>query len=88
MEWDAKRLLTLKEIGKFRTPSCSWNDDGLKPKKLQTVAVSKGGIKIPSGSTAVKFSTGRFGLIPASLKGVEIRAEAGTTFLCVEAEPN
>jgi hypothetical protein len=33
-------------------------------------------------------SPGQFGLIPTSLQGVEIKAAAQTTFLCVEAEPN
>ena len=57
---------------------------------LRIIAVVKGAATILDGESkfSVELRPGQFGLIPASLKGAEIRAEAGTTFLCVEAEPN
>jgi mannose-6-phosphate isomerase len=57
---------------------------------LRIIAVIKGAAMIlDAGSKiSVELKSGQFGLIPASLKGVEIRTEAQTTFLCVEAEPD
>jgi mannose-6-phosphate isomerase len=57
----------------------------LKPKKLQIVAVTRGGIEIKSGTTAVNLSAGQFSLIPASLEQTEILAKPDATILCVEA---
>jgi hypothetical protein len=37
---------------------------------------------------SIKLLPGQFGLIPASLKNVEIKTQTQTTFLCVEAEAN
>jgi len=56
---------------------------------LRIIAVVKGAATILDGDSkfSVELKPGQFGLIPASLKGVEIKAEAQTTFLCVEAEP-
>jgi mannose-6-phosphate isomerase len=57
---------------------------------LRIIAVVKGAASIldGDGKISVELKPGQFGLIPASLKGVAIKAEARTTFLCVEAEPN
>ena len=57
---------------------------------LRIVAVVKGVATILDGASkiSIELQPGQFGLIPASLKGVEIKTTAQTTFLCVEAEPN
>jgi len=57
---------------------------------LRIIAVVKGTVEVvdAAGKISIQLSPGQFGLIPASLKGVEIKAAAQTTFLCVEAEPN
>ena len=57
---------------------------------LRIIAVVKGAATIldSAGKISVELKPGQFGLIPASLKGVEIKAQPQTTFLCVEAEPN
>jgi len=62
----------------------------LAGKLLRIIAVVKGAVTISDGGSkiSVELKPGQFGLIPASLKGVEINAAAQTTFLCVEAEPN
>ena len=57
----------------------------LKPKKLQIIAVTAGGIEIKSGSTTVNLSAGQFSLIPASLERTEIRAQSDAALLRVEA---
>jgi mannose-6-phosphate isomerase len=57
----------------------------LKPKKLQMVAVTSGGIEIKSNSTPVILSAGQFSLIPASLERTEILATAEAALLHVEA---
>jgi mannose-6-phosphate isomerase len=57
----------------------------LKPKKMQIVAVTRGGIEIKSGSTAVNLSAGQFSLIPASLEQTEIFAKSDAGLLRVEA---
>ena len=58
---------------------------GLKPKKLQVLAVTNGGIEIKSGSTIVNLTAGQFSLIPASLEQTEIVAESNAALLHVEA---
>jgi mannose-6-phosphate isomerase len=57
---------------------------------LRIIAVVKGAAEVidEASKISIRLSPGQFGLIPASLKGVEIKAAAQTTFLCVEAEPN
>ena len=57
---------------------------------LRIIAVVKGAATILDGESnnKVELKPGQFGLIPASLKGMKIKAAAQTTFLCVEAEPN
>ena len=57
---------------------------------LRIIAVVKGAAAIFDGDSkiSVDLKPGQFGMIPACLKGVEIKASAQTTFLCVEAEPN
>ena len=57
---------------------------------LRIVAVVKGTAAILDGESniSVELKPGQFGLVPACLKGVEIKAAAQTTFLCVEAGPN
>jgi len=57
---------------------------------LRIVAVVKGAATILDGASqiSVELKPGQFGLIPASLKNVEIKALPQTTFLCVEAEAN
>ncbi len=57
----------------------------LKPRKLQIVAVTSGGIEIKNGSTAVSLSAGQFCLIPASLERTEILAKSDAALLRVEA---
>jgi len=57
---------------------------------LRIIAVVKGIAEVVDAASKVSITLqpGQFGLIPASLKGVEIKAQPQTTFLCVEAEPN
>jgi len=57
---------------------------------LRIIAVVQGAVEVLDGASniSVELQPGQFGLIPASLKGVEIKAQPQTTFLCVEAEPN
>jgi mannose-6-phosphate isomerase len=57
----------------------------LKPKKLQIVAVTSGGVEIKDGSTAAVLSAGQFCLLPASLKQTAILAKSDATLLRVEA---
>jgi mannose-6-phosphate isomerase len=57
----------------------------LKPKKLQMVAVTSGGIEIQSGLVSVNLSAGQFSLIPASLAQAEIVAKSDAALLRVEA---
>src|SRR5271170_389702 len=57
----------------------------LKPKKLQIVAVTAGGIEIRSALTAVNLSVGQFSLIPAILERTEILAKSDAALLHVEA---
>ena len=54
---------------------------------LRVIAAVKGSIEIIGGAdkTGVALKPGDFCLIPASLKGVEVKAQSQTTFLCVEA---
>jgi mannose-6-phosphate isomerase len=54
---------------------------------LRIIAVVKGSAEIVDANSkvAVTLTAGQFGLIPACLKGVEIKAQPQTTFLCVEA---
>jgi len=58
---------------------------GLKPKKLQVLAVTNGGIEIKSGSTIANLTAGQFSLIPASLEQTEIVAQSKAALLHVEA---
>ena len=53
---------------------------------LRIIAVVKGTATVIGGEnkTSVELSPGQFCLIPACLKGVEIKAKAETSFLCVE----
>jgi mannose-6-phosphate isomerase len=57
---------------------------------LRIIAVVKGAVEVVDGASNISIilRPGQFGLIPASLKDVEIKASAKTTFLCVEAEAN
>ena len=57
---------------------------------LRIIAAVKGVVEVADATSkiSIKLEPGQFGLIPASLKGVEIKAQSQTTFLCVEAEPN
>lgn len=54
---------------------------------LRIIAVVKGAATILDGSSGISLElrAGQFGLIPACLKEVEIKVQAQTTFLCVEA---
>lgn len=54
---------------------------------LRVIAVTKGALTIADGDSGipVELKPGGFGLIPASLKNVDIKAAANTSFLCVEA---
>ena len=57
---------------------------------LRIIAAVKGTVEVADAASkiSIKLQAGQFGLIPASLKNVEIKAALQTTFLCVEAEPN
>jgi len=57
---------------------------------LRIIAVVKGAVEVVGGDSKISITLlpGQFGLIPASLKGVEIKTKAQSTFLCVEAEAN
>lgn len=54
---------------------------------LRIIAAVKGSVEIIGGAdkTSATLKPGDFCLIPASLKGVEVKAQSQTTFLCVEA---
>jgi mannose-6-phosphate isomerase len=54
---------------------------------LRIIAVVKGSAEVTGGEgeISIQLEPGQFGLIPASLKNVEIKARPETTFLCVEA---
>jgi mannose-6-phosphate isomerase len=54
---------------------------------LRIIAVVKGAATVTGGEnkTSVELQPGQFCLIPACLKGVEIKAKVATSFLCVEA---
>jgi mannose-6-phosphate isomerase len=54
---------------------------------LRIIAAVKGSVEVIGGAdkTSVSLKPGQFCLIPACLKGVEIKAQPQTTFLCVEA---
>ena len=54
---------------------------------LRIIAVTKGALTIADGDSGipVELKPGGVGLIPASLKNVDIKAAVNTSFLCVEA---
>ena len=55
---------------------------------LRIIAVVKGAAEVgggDGGKISIQLNPGQFCLVPASLKGVEIKARPQTTFLCVEA---
>ena len=54
---------------------------------LRILAIVAGGVEVTDANSniSLRLQAGQFGLIPASLTGVEIKAQAQTTFLCVEA---
>ncbi len=54
---------------------------------LRIIAVTKGALTIADGDSGipVELKPGGVGLIPASLKNVDVKATANTSFLCVEA---
>ena len=54
---------------------------------LRILAIVAGGVEVTDAvsNLSLRLQAGQFGLIPASLTGVEIKAQAQTTFLCVEA---
>ena len=54
---------------------------------LRIIAVVKGAAMVAAdgGKNSVALQSGQFGLLPASLNHVEIKASAHTTFLCIEA---
>jgi mannose-6-phosphate isomerase len=56
----------------------------LKLKTLQIVAVTKGQIEMQSSSTVVNLSAGQFGLVPAGLEQMEVRAKSDAALLRVE----
>jgi mannose-6-phosphate isomerase len=57
----------------------------LKPKKLQIVTMTAGGIEIKSGPISVNLSAGQFCLIPASLERTKVLAKTDVALLRVEA---
>ncbi len=59
----------------------------LRSGQLRIIAVIKGAATVLCGSSnsSVELPPGQFCLLPASLKGVEIKTQPQTTFLCVEA---
>ena len=63
------------------------NAGSIKPagEFLRIIALVKGSATITgSDKNSVELKSGQFGLIPASLKNVEIRAQSQTTLLCTE----
>lgn len=57
----------------------------LEPKRLQIVAVTRGGVEIRSGATTVSLAAGQFCLVPASLEQTEILARSDAELLRVKA---
>lgn len=59
----------------------------LGKQQMRIIAVVKGGAIVFNGDNknSVELQPGQFCLIPACLKGVEIKTQAQTIFLCVEA---
>ena len=55
-----------------------------KSEKAEIIAVVRGEVQIGGKPTGVMISAGQFCLIPASLKQVERRLTAPTTYLCIE----
>jgi mannose-6-phosphate isomerase len=54
--------------------------------QVRVIAVTKGFVTVSGGGISVELKPGQFCLIPALLKGAEIKTQPQTTFLC--AEPN
>jgi mannose-6-phosphate isomerase len=65
------------------------NAGSMKPagQYLRIIAVVRGAATLRDAESGIsaELQPGQFGLIPAALKGVEIKAQPQTTFLCVEA---
>lgn len=57
----------------------------LQPKKMQIVALLTGRVSVDDGPATLSLTAGQFGLVPASLAQVALRAETPATFLRVEA---
>ena len=59
----------------------------LAGQQLRIIAVVRGSVEVADGGSniTIELQPGQFGLIPASLMGVEIKAKPQTSFLCVEA---
>ena len=56
----------------------------LQPNKLQVIAVLAGQVEVRDARSGILLSSGRFGLVPASLTAVTLRVETPATFLRVE----
>jgi len=54
--------------------------------QVRVIALIKGSATVSGGGVSVELQPGQFCLIPAALKGAEIKTRPQTTFLC--AEPN
>ena len=59
----------------------------LAGQQVRIIAVVKGAVEVSDkqSQVSIALTAGQFGLVPASLKGVEVRAQAQSTFLCAEA---
>jgi mannose-6-phosphate isomerase len=57
----------------------------LKPRAMQIVAGLGGGVRVEDGAVGVELSPGGFCLVPASLVGIQLRAQGDATLLRIEA---
>lgn len=57
---------------------------------LRIIAVVKGTVEVADADSKISITlqTGQFGLIPACLKGVQLKTQPQTTLLCIEVEAN
>jgi hypothetical protein len=56
----------------------------LQPERTQIIALLEGQAKLCGGEMTLGLAPGQFGLVPASLPKVVVRAETPVTFLRVE----
>jgi len=84
----AKEMRPLVNDPLFNVTACKLTQgvsDALPANKMQIIAVLTGRLKVRDGQTSISRSAGQFCLIPASLMGVSVMADAEATFLEIEA---